>query len=382
MGEYSVKTLLLIVLLFAVLVLAALLIFQRKRTRRSHRSHYIDALYALIDRRKDDALKLLTAAVRNGESDIDAYIQLGNLLREKKMPEKAYQIHKSLTVRRDLAFDEEKSIQIALAEDLADMGKMERAVNALNVIHRRKNDPEIAATLHRLYHRCGDFESAYEMLKGITSRRDGKGSSERAAYLASVARTFMERGEKETARKFLSRGHKEDSRSAPVLYLSGKNAIERKDLESAARMWQDLLSIDISFFDEVLPVLEKVLFESGRFEMLEEILLDLRARYQDFPGIAVALASFYVKKGELARGAELLEEELKYERTTLQVSSMLALIYLEMGRKADAVRMLEETGPAGCAPAAWKCAECGKSDDYPAGYCSSCSEFGTSNRLS
>jgi len=57
---------LLIIFIAAVVLLAFLLLIQRKKRRSSRRSRYIDALYALIKGDKEQALKLLTEAVRAG----------------------------------------------------------------------------------------------------------------------------------------------------------------------------------------------------------------------------------------------------------------------------------------------------------------------------
>ncbi|MCK4349565.1 MAG: hypothetical protein KAX13_01835, partial [Candidatus Krumholzibacteria bacterium] len=80
METLNFKLILILILLAALAVLGVLLFFHRKRSGRSGRSYYIDALHAMVEGRKGDAFKLLTTAVKMGESSTDAYLQLGILL--------------------------------------------------------------------------------------------------------------------------------------------------------------------------------------------------------------------------------------------------------------------------------------------------------------
>lgn len=375
MDNLNLRSILVIILAVAAVVLFLLILFQRKRRRSPVRTPYIDALYALIENRKDDALRLLTQAVKNGETDIDAYIQLGNLLREKKMPEKALQIHRNLTVRRDLGYDEEKSIQIAIAEDLADMGKMDRALAALNTINKRKKDSDVIYTLHRLYHRCGDYDNAFNMLKSLASFDKTIGTPEKAAYLSSVASILLSGGDRVNAGRYLKRAAKEDSRSVPVLYLTGRLYMELADYNHAADSWKALLLEDISFFPEIFPVLEKALFEAGRFENLEAVLEELNDRHQIDPLVSVALASLYVKKGAIARSIDILEEEKNFNRKEPAISLKLASVYLEAGREMDARRVLDEADLVSSSGSRWSCRSCGHQAVHPLRYCTNCSAF-------
>ncbi len=383
MSDYmNIKTIILIILGSAVVVLFVLLYFQKKRSGRATRSRYIDALYALIEGRREDALKLLTVAVRNGENDVDAYIQLGNLLRERNQAEKALQIHKGLTVRRDLGYEEEKSIQLALAEDLSALGKTDRAIKALETIHGRKRDPEITKTLHRLYHRNGDFDEALNMLRYLMKADAGISKRDIASYLTCVASRMMDDGDFEGAGKYLERARKEDRSSVPALYLSGKFYMQEEDLESASRTWESLLATDISFFEEIIPILEKNLFDSGRFQRMGIILEDLLKNHPSHPHILESQAELFIKKGDLDKGINLLEEESAVTRNSPSLSVILASMYLRSGDQSGALKVLEESRRSTSNRRTWECGTCGKTYSVPFGYCAVCSEFNTSLRKS
>jgi lipopolysaccharide biosynthesis regulator YciM len=375
MDSLNFRTILLIILVIAAIVLILMLFLQRKRERGSHRSAYIDALYALIDGRKDDALRLLTMAVKSGETDVDAYIQLGNLLREKKMPEKALQIHRNLTVRRDLGYEEEKSIQIAIAEDLADMGRIERALGALDSIRRDKKDPEISMILHRLYHRCGDYDNAFATLKNIPLGDKQECASKLASYLAAVSSALIDSGDIENASRYLRKALKEDPDCIAALYLSGKLAMDREDFEISAQMWTTLLRKDITFFEEVLPKLEKALFESGRFERLEDLLEELHEKNEKYAMVPVSLAALYMKKGAVSKSISILEEERKSSKGNRAVSIKLASVYLAANKEKEARQVLDEVELTARGRSGSVCGVCGAVSTYPLNYCPACSEF-------
>jgi len=377
MYSLTFRTILLIILVIAAIALILMLFLQRKRERGSYRSAYIDALYALIEGRKDDALRLLTMAVRSGETDVDAYIQLGNLLREKKMPEKALQIHRNLTVRRDLGYAEEKSIQIAIAEDLADMGRIERALGALDSIRRDRKDPEISMILHRLYHRCGDYDNAFATLKNIPLGDRQEHAAKLASYLAAVSSILIDSGDIENASRYLRKALKEDPDCIAALYLSGKLAMDRDDFEISAQMWTTLLRKDITFFEEVLPKLEKALFESGRFERLEDLLEELHEKNEKYAMVPVSLAALYMKKGAVSKSISILEEERKSSKGNRAVSIKLASVYLAAGKEKEARQVLDEVELSARGRSGSTCGECGAVTPYPLNYCPACSEFNT-----
>ena len=373
----SIKLILLIILGSAILILAVLLWFQRKRRRGTRRSAYIDALYALIDGKRDDALRLLTIAVKDGENDIDAYLQLGNLLREKERPEKALQLHRGLSVRRDLGYEEEKRIQLAIADDLASLGRIDKSIEALEAVHRRKKDREVIFKLHTLYHRDGEYERAHDMLKELSRFDNGITAAERAAYLATVSYTLYRKGAVEEAKKYLGKAEKEHRQSPPALYVAGTLAMEERDMKTAAKMWERLLHNNVTYFADVLPLFEKTLYQSGRFQELEQLLGDLIEANPGRPSLVGSLASFFEKKGELERAVDILESEQESFDLGPIVSARLAALYIQTGRAEEARKLLEAFETNMKQPSIYYCTACGNHADIPLAYCSDCARFNT-----
>ena len=81
-------------------VAAAAVVFVRRRARKRVDEETADqkGLDALIAGHRDDALKHLARAVREDSRNVDAYIKLGSLLRERGQVRQAIQAHRELLV--------------------------------------------------------------------------------------------------------------------------------------------------------------------------------------------------------------------------------------------------------------------------------------------
>lgn len=380
MESFNYKLIIIIALAAALALLGLLLLLQRKRGRRSSRNYYVDALHALIDGRSDDALKLLMNAVRMGETSTDAYLQLGNLLREKGQNDRALQLHKGLMVRRDLSDAEEKTVTVAIAEDFDSMGKTERAVQTLEQLTKRRKDPEVMLFLHRLHHRKGDYDKAFASLKDVGKLDRSYGGGKRAAYLASVADRLIHDGQGEDAERYLDRSRKEDRDSIPALYLSGMQAMKAGDLDAATSSLERLLEIDIGYFSEVLPHLKKALFESGRFQDLERLLTGLLGRHPEDTELLTELASFYERKGELDSAIRILEEEKGLLAGDPIAAARLASLYLQRGETESARKVLDTLDLESKNKIIYYCSVCGNVSSTPLTYCNACSNFDSFTR--
>jgi lipopolysaccharide biosynthesis regulator YciM len=380
MGDLNYKLVLIIFLAAALVVLGLLLLIQRKRGRKTSRNYYVEALHALIDRRTDDALHLFMNAVRMGESSTDAYLQLGNLLREKGQSEKALQVHRGLLVRRDLDDEEQKSVIMAIAEDFQALGKTERAIQTIENIDKRRKDAEVMLSLHRLYHRSGDYDRAFFSLRDVVRLDRSYDKSMLADYLASVADSLIRKGMRSDAEKYLDQAKKVNRDSVSTLYLSGKLAMEEGDLGEAAKQWENMLQTDIGCFDEVLPLLQKALYESGRFQDLERILNRLIQRHPEQPSLHLALASFYEKKGEWDAAIRIIEDEKNLLADSPAAAIRLASLFLQKGEKDSARRVLDSAGANSDEKVVYYCQSCGHIAAVPLSYCDSCSTFGSFTR--
>ena len=77
---------------------------------------YTEALNAMVRMDKAKAVRLLRDVVKQDSDHVDAYLQLGNILRVDN-PQQAAKIHQTLTVRPNLSIELQVDIHQALALD-------------------------------------------------------------------------------------------------------------------------------------------------------------------------------------------------------------------------------------------------------------------------
>ena len=86
----------------------------------------MDALNAMLLADKRKAIALLSNIVKKDSEHINAYLQLGNLLREDD-PDRAIKIHQMLTVRQNLPKETRIEILKSLSLDYDRVGDLEKA---------------------------------------------------------------------------------------------------------------------------------------------------------------------------------------------------------------------------------------------------------------
>ena len=110
-----------------IITIGGLWFFYFKPFRKKHTDvTYIDALNAMLLADKRRAIALLSNIVKKDSEHINAYLQLGNLLREDD-PERAIKIHQMLTVRQNLAKETRIEILKSLSLDYDKAGEFFKA---------------------------------------------------------------------------------------------------------------------------------------------------------------------------------------------------------------------------------------------------------------
>ena len=93
------------VIFLALLALTLFILYFKPKKKHPPESLYTKALNAIIQGDKKIAIKHLRDVVKQDTSHIDAYLQIGNILREEGNVEGAIKIHRSLTMRPNLSKD-------------------------------------------------------------------------------------------------------------------------------------------------------------------------------------------------------------------------------------------------------------------------------------
>jgi lipopolysaccharide biosynthesis regulator YciM len=109
---------------------------RRKKSENTSQEAYVSGLRSIISGDNQTAFVKLRQAVDLDTENVDAYLKLGDLFREKEMIDRALQIHKELTLRRDIPSELSSDISKSLALDYLEAGMKENAIDLLKPMIR------------------------------------------------------------------------------------------------------------------------------------------------------------------------------------------------------------------------------------------------------
>jgi lipopolysaccharide biosynthesis regulator YciM len=153
----------------ALLALGALLgeLWARLRTPRipphrpGARPHYLLGLNFLVSHQPGQAIRELSQAVRHETDALEAYLALGNLLRESGQTERAIDVHRSLLHRPNQSRWEHTQVLFSLAMDFKRAGLIDRAARTFQEVVDAEPENRAALTaLQQIAEESGRWEDA------------------------------------------------------------------------------------------------------------------------------------------------------------------------------------------------------------------------------
>ena len=124
-------------IIFIITLSLALLIFyivkNRSKNVPSDTEAFNHALKALVNGKKEQAYVLLREIIAKDSSNVDAYLLLGDIVREKDVKQ-AIKIHQTVILRPKIAKDKKIEAHTALSKDFLAENNFVRAENELNNI--------------------------------------------------------------------------------------------------------------------------------------------------------------------------------------------------------------------------------------------------------
>jgi lipopolysaccharide biosynthesis regulator YciM len=269
----------------------------------NHSTSYIKGLEAMIEGKKDKAIKLFRDVLEKDPSNIEGYLYTGNLLREKGEVIRAIKIHKNLLVNPLLTNDQKYRLNEALSEDYIKNKSWAKALPLLETIYHRNPKNEIISNkLMFAYEKIGKWDKAFNIAKKVFNQE------ELANYATNII-TEVSKSNPKKASKFISIGEKGNVSYA--YYLHGKLLISQGDESGGIEHIKKSISIDPDKAFLYLPLLEEYMFEEGQFGVLEPYL---KSKFEENPDNIHILASYISilkKRGQLEKANEILEDSIK-----------------------------------------------------------------------
>lgn len=364
-----------------IAVVAVLLVFAGLRRARSRRPAHEETphqqgLNALIAGDRDAAMRHFARAVRDDPRNTDAYVRLGDLLRERGQMRQAIQIHRELLVKRRLPAQVRCETQKSLAKDLAKAERWKEVLDTLATLPRsERSDPTVLAMTRDAHEAVGDFDRALsthrEMLK--TKMRPEAGEPSPGVYRAHLGLLALKNGDRKRAKAELAAALKEDAGAYLANMHLGDIASLEKDNERAVAYWMKLVTENPECAYLVFERLEKAYFEMGDFGRMMGIYENLVSKSPSNVRALAGLSRMLERKGSIEEALRFAREAVKHETDAREGHRQLIEILARNGRfeeAAEATRSLldslpgkggQPTCPSCGAPVperGWRCQSC------------------------
>jgi lipopolysaccharide biosynthesis regulator YciM len=283
--------------------------------------------------------QVLAQIVRANSNDIDAYLALARLYRERSEVGRAISIHQTLVLRSDLESEQRIFALGELAADFHAGGFHRRAIASYEEVleHDRRSSRALGA-LVELLTETGEHARALVMLRRrarVEGRRDDRGE---AALLVAMGVAKKNEGRSDMARKAAKRALRRDRECAAAYLLLGDLEAERGRNAKALVAWSKLAELDDAPAEEVYPRLEGAFASLGRSAEFEALL---RARLAAIPSdcaARMALARHLAERGDADDGIAELRRVLDFEPSHAGAHLALGKLLLSLHREVDALK--------------------------------------------
>tara|TARA_S200000501_G_scaffold378888_1_gene444618 strand:+ start:48275 stop:49363 length:1089 start_codon:yes stop_codon:yes gene_type:complete len=332
-----------IFVLFGFILFVIILVITFYKPKKNPQTHtlYTDALNAMVKADRTTALRLLRDVVKQDSDHVNAYLQLGNILRDEN-PEQAAKIHQSLTVRPNLPSQVQLDIHQSLARDYEKLGKLDLArLEGEQILRLDKKNIWAVEFLLKLAEGSKDWASASEFAKKLQRLKNNKELKYSAQFDLYKGLQFIKENNNKDALVHLNKAVKiAPDFGLPYKHIGDIYEISR-DLLKAVDNWELYAIKAPKDAPKVFSKIESALFDLGLYSEVENFyrrILDNDPK--NFDAI-IHLANVLEEKGEANAALNLVEETLKFDKLDLRSSLMKIKLSLTTSTPIELSRQID-----------------------------------------
>ena len=313
-------------IILSILVIAigtSLFFYYRKKPLINNNSNklYTEALNMLVRGDSQNAIRLLRDVVKQDTNHLDAYLQLGDILREEGNSQNAIKIHQSLTVRPGL--DDKLQIQIhqSLAKDYLSLNEISLAKKeAEMILNIDKKEFWATEFLLDLAEKSHDWAQAAHLIKTLDSNNSDITRLARFKVYEGMGK--FENDDRKGAEQCFNKAIEiAPNFGLPHLYL-GNLFSENRNLVKALEHWEQYALLDLKNGSSIYSKIESALFDLGRFSEVEKFYQRaLKNNPRNLDALA-KIANVLEEKGERQKALDLVEDALSQHQDSIKLRLM------------------------------------------------------------
>ena len=321
-------------------------------------------LDALVRGDTDGALRAFMETVEMDTDNADAYLHIGNILRDRGEALRALRIHRELTVRAGQPPALERAVREAIVLDLIALSRPHEAIEeALELREEDRKNRRAMELLLRAYEAAGDWDHAFEVRAELMRTNGGREPGALARYRSAAGETFLREGKAREAERQFKDALKLDRDHPAALLRLGDICYHRDHKERAVVLWKGLARTHPHLAHLVLDRLETAYYERGRMSEMAQAYEELLAKSPTNARLHLALARMHVKKGELEEASRVLARALEIEPTSIPARLLLVNVHRRLGDVSRALDQVEGILRDVPQTESFTCASCGASSE-------------------
>ncbi|HOZ07379.1 MAG TPA: tetratricopeptide repeat protein, partial [candidate division Zixibacteria bacterium] len=314
-----------------------------RRTPMPSTALYVEALRDLLDGQRVRAFGKLRQVVNEDYHNIDAYIRLGQILREGNKPDRALQIHKDLTLRAGLPPSQKMGILHQLAEDYSELKDYDMAAAAIKeLISLDGNNRWAHIKLLKIQEAKQSWDEAFDTAAHILKLENNKSKKPLAFYKYQQGMQLYKQREYHKARILFKEAIGLNPAYAPAYLAVGDSYRLEERHEDAVNFWVKLIEAVPDKGHLVIDRLKKALYDLGRFSELADICHNILAHDSGNVEARLSLAEFYHAKGEIDQAETLLAEVVERSPENLKAIIGYLRLLVEKGNRRQIDRFFRQ----------------------------------------
>lgn len=323
----------LIIILILVIIGGLTFFYIQPKQQAKTESIYTDALNAMVRGDKRTALKHLRDVVKQDTNHVDAYLQMGDILREEGNALAAIKIHQSLTVRPNLKNDVKIHIHRSLALDYNQISQLAKARREVELLLKLdKKNLWANEFLLALFEKQKDWDKATQISKIIQKVKQLQDPTQIARFLVLKGMDKHEKGKVDEAIKTFDIAAKTDPNYEKTYLCLGDIYLVKRDLVKAIDNWEKYALLNPENGKMIYSKIEAALFDLGRFSEVEKFYERIVDKDPSNLSALTKLANVLEEKGEHNSALLLVEDALSKNQTSIHAHLMKLKLSLQVSK--------------------------------------------------